>query len=584
MAYAFAFPIPVLAGSGSAIYTRAMLGVVKYEPSLDICRFEDLGPGSLGFNLRTERAFRESPPGTSSKPATISEVAPGLANALATVCESEKQQYLASQVFERRERHVEMLSIALETLAPSTLDWSASLEFNEATIPFSHLVMDAPILPYQVPVDTVELKQGAETTTNLPPLSVSLPSKEPTLPARSEHDDPVFRDGISAALENATSLEAAALRLEAARRAVVTRTLEEEAASIRLTNETGLEDSPNGAPYLRFNSTSAVSMVLPIFDGGRAVARTAIQRHDVTRRELDLVEIRSRVAASARAIYWSLHPATIERNLLTPWVAPAEEWGARARILLNERLLTKRDVLAFEAALLDLNARLKVLEFEAQTLGEAWTALTDLAAPSWSADKTTWLAPEQWNGVKDVDRLVEELPSMLRVKADIGEAHDRLEESKLALAGTLDFRGRAEQGGYSESEVFVGLRYVKPIFDSGVSNSRRRELTILLAAARADEATIREGIQTEIRRLEAELLAAELEFSGTKARLSATRRAIDDNIKLFEELPDRLSGLTNAFRGHLTAISRAGAAQRRYHAAYNALLEQLGSLDTRVPS
>lgn len=549
---ALAFPL------SDATIPQDTIGNVAYDHFSEMCYFPDLGPGTVVFNQRTQRAVHTPIAVSGDEEQSPRPMPSMLTRALANACEQEALTHQSDAVESQTARLASLVEAKMASLQPQS-----------ALLPTSNVPADEEeVTGPSNQLDLLLLQQSAQDL--LPVLN------DPSPNADHPTDFPELEEGIQAALRASASIEAAADRILAAQQAVQTSLIRETGPEVAFQSSVGIEEHPSDDPLLRANAEAGIAVVLTVYDGGRSAIQTRLARETVSLRYLDLEEAHIELANAVRSTFWNTRLVDEQSILLSPWRESTATWLTRAELLLTERLVTESAVVSLRAVARGLALELDALSAERAALVSAWQSLTGMSDPPTQADHLP-LAGLPSN--VDADLAARDSLDTRRAAIALEQARVRLSDAKLASAGELNLEGRTEIDAYSEEDIFVGLSYRMPLFDSGLSNSIEQERLFDLSAATTDMTAAEQDARRQATTLLAALDRQATEVEVATLEMQAAERALRDQVILFHELPDRLTALTGGLRSFTAGIQGYIGAKRRYFAAYDAVLKHFARIE-----
>jgi len=353
------------------------------------------------------------------------------------------------------------------------------------------------------------------------------------------------------------------------------------------------------------------SLSLPVYDAGEREAKRNIAGIDVDTTNLTLDEQRAEIAAIVRQLYYEWRVSRAYIGLIQQWRPLFDEWFGKIAKLERAQLVTFQDVMLsravdehfrerMDAICADLALREKIWE---QTVGLITLRLPSDKAPAWCdrpkgskvmppgakvqpADDVTmsrWPSLPAYPGEPQLDAMIDRTPALLAAQNEVKKQREKvaIAESQSLPRLFAEAHARRTVPGFEnttgDSDNFVGMRFVMPIFDNFVRSSRTQAQQAGVGAAETKVIAAREKLRRDLR-----LQVGELERLGNLQRSQfETVRAAAIRLKnakyRFEELGSKeQKELMLANLDYLRTFERSDDTIRQYFAVYNRLLRALG--------
>lgn len=354
------------------------------------------------------------------------------------------------------------------------------------------------------------------------------------------------------------------------------------------------------------------SLSLPVYDAGEREAKKNIAQVEVDNTNLSLDDQRAEIAAIIRQIYYEWRVSRAYVGLLQQWRArfETEEWLSKIERLEKARLATGQDVALalavdehfrqrMDAMCVDLALRQRIWQF---TIGSDSLLLPGDKRPVWCerpkgtdrlpkgadasvADDITlshWPALPVYPSDAQIDAMVDRTPTILTAMNEVKKQRERvaIAESQSLPRVFAEAHARRTIPGFEntlgDSDNFVGMRFVMPIFDNFVRSSKTQAEQAGVGAAETRVLATREKLRRDLRLLTAELARlGNLQLSQFKTVNAAAVRLKNAKFR-FDELGSKeQKELMLANLDYLRTFERSDDTIRQYFTVYNRLMRQL---------
>ncbi len=353
------------------------------------------------------------------------------------------------------------------------------------------------------------------------------------------------------------------------------------------------------------------ALSMPVYDAGEREAKKNIAGIDADTTTLSLDDTRAETAAIVRQLYYEWRVSRAYIGLIQQWRPLFDEWFGKIAKLERAQMVTFQDVMLsravdehfrerMDAICADLALREKIWE---HTVGLPSLRLPSDKAAAWcdrpkgtktmpagaqvqALDDVTmshWPVLPAYPSDQQLDVMVDRAPALLAAQNEVKKRREKvaIAESQSLPRLFAEAHARRTVPGFEntigDSDNFVGMRFVMPIFDNFVRSSRTQAEQAGVGAAETKVIATREKMRRDARLLTAELARlGNLQVSQFETVRAAAIRLKNAKYR-FEELGSKeQKELMLANLDYLRTFERSDDTIRQYFTVFNRLLRALG--------
>ena len=305
-------------------------------------------------------------------------------------------------------------------------------------------------------------------------------------------------------------------------------------ATITLSSGLARTDTPAAVPAEQFSPGLTVTLVQPLFKGGRVFVATQLIKNaefDLRTAEAKLRSQILKVTSDTKSAYYNVLLAEKVIGVIEAAIDRDRALIDASQALFQARLVTKRDVFSAELSLAQDSARLVSAHADRQT---ATNALLDviglpIATDVQLVDREIGFEPIPLELERWIETAIMNRPEIMDLEAKRAKRELTARVARNSLLPQLDFAasyGRAETSSLFKRSLdlrgdawTVGLVYSFPLGNVAAKSA--------LAQAELDQPRLREQLAQQKRQIELEVRSSEIKLRKSLERMKALTLAIE---------------------------------------------------------